>query len=302
MTFGRSMKVLPAVAIAALALAPAANAALTPYQTAVLANSPVVYYPMDESSGTTANDLSGNSFNASYGVVYDATKTASPSPAITLGSSSASSALNTAAAVTGGHGNGYDPVQLTGSGVTALNGIGTNPFTVQFWFQTSLINTSTTDREDLLDFRGTSPAADLSMQVNNNDQGGLTIFNSAGGNVITTSTNVISANTWYMVTLTRDAGGTMTLYLNGSAINTGTDTDNINTGSSGILAIGNKASGAAHLLDGSLDEFAFYNSALSASTVATLYSTGSGTSVPEPASLSLLALGGIALLARRRKA
>jgi hypothetical protein len=294
-----SSKLLVAACVAsAAAFASTAHAAGTAYRTEVLSHSPSLYFEMDEAHtaggdrGTAAHDSSANATDGVYGVDYDSTTNASDN--VTLGSSSASSALNTAAAVTAGVSDRFDPVKLTS--VSALNAIGTNPFTIQFWFKTPLVGS--TNRQDLFDFRGTN---DLSMQVDNGVAGGLTVFGNSSPAFITTSAGVISADTWYMVTLTRDASDNLTLYLNGSSLATGTDSQDLNTGATGALAIGNKVTGAGHPVQGSLDEFAFYNTALSASDVATLYSIGSGTPVPEPASLSLLALGGVALLARRRK-
>jgi hypothetical protein len=282
---------LAAAVVASAALVQNAKAADTAYHDQILSQNPVVYYEMDESAGTTATDSSGNGHDGTYGFVYDATSVGTP--AVTLGASSATPALNTSIAVSGAHSDKFDPVKLTD--VAALNAIGTGPFSVQFWFQTSDV----TNRQDLFDFRGGN---DISMQVNNGVAGGFTIFPTSGPAVITSDAGVVSANTWYMVTVTRDASNNLNLYLNGSLLTSGTDAQDISTGASGALAIGNKVSGSAHLTLGNLDEFAFYNTALSASDVATDYSIGSGTPIPEPASLSLLALGGIALLTRRRKA
>jgi hypothetical protein len=268
-----------------------ASASVTPYQAAVLSHSPVVYFTMDDTAGTTATDNSGNGHNGTYGVAYGTVGT----PAVTLGVSSASPALNTAIGVSGVHGDQFDPIKLTD--VAALNAIGTGAFTIQYWFNTSDV----TNREDLIDFRGTSPANDLSMQVNNGAGGGISVFNNSGTAVIPASSTAgdITANTWNMITLTRDATGNTALYIDGNSVATGTNTQTLDTGATGALAIGNKVSGTAHLLLGSLDEFAFYNSVLTATDVSTLYALG--VPVPEPTSLGVLALGAMGMLARRRR-
>lgn len=48
-----------------LAIAPASVAGTT-YDQAVLADTPLAYWPLNETSGTTANDLSGNGHNGTY--------------------------------------------------------------------------------------------------------------------------------------------------------------------------------------------------------------------------------------------
>lgn len=77
----RAAKPLLIVSVAIVGAFHPTNAlASSAYETAVLANSPSVYYRLGESSGTTATDDSGNSVTGTYsgsGVTYGVTGTLS---------------------------------------------------------------------------------------------------------------------------------------------------------------------------------------------------------------------------------
>jgi hypothetical protein len=85
------------------------------------------------------------------------------------------------------------------------------------------------------------------------------------------STTAVTANTWFHVTATHEAGSDK-LYVNGSLEASGsasnfstTDTANLRIGSSSIF-------GFYH--QGLIDEVAFFNSALSASDITSIYNGG----------------------------
>lgn len=88
----------------------------SPYSTAVLADSPVVYYRLDESSGATANDISGNGNNGTY---------------------TSNAVLNQSGATSDGD------TAISGNGRTLINGggsilpTGSTSRSVEVWFKTT---------------------------------------------------------------------------------------------------------------------------------------------------------------------
>ena len=121
--------------------------------------------------------------------------------------------------------------------------------------------------------------------------------------------------TEFLYTLTYDANapaadatqpnGVATLYLNGMQIAQGSGGSiagyNLeNVASGGLNGIGGNAPYPDPTFSGSTNEFRIYNNALSAADVLTSFQAGPTGVVPEPASLSLLGLGALGLLRRRR--
>ena len=84
-------------------------------------------------------------------------------------------------------------------------------------------------------------------------------------------------DTWHFVTLKFVAGGTSTLYINNSSVDTGTAPSSIHSGSSRMELISFN-SGAISTRSGLLDSVAIWNRALDASEITTLYNSGSGVS------------------------
>jgi hypothetical protein len=100
------------------------------------------------------------------------------------------------------------------------------------------------------------------------------------------------------------ATSTATFYVNGVSVGTvlGTQTQNPNTLGT-QFALGRRVSTTAANgtvpWSGGVDELALYDTALTPVQIAAHYAAAN-TAVPEPASLGLLALGGLAALRRRR--
>lgn len=235
------------------------QAATSIYRNAVLADSPIAYWEFDETSGTNAADSSVNSFNGTYETGH------------TLATSSAAANLGTAVDFSGGY------VSLGSHDLGSLAA-----YTVEAWINldsvagfSSLIATSATGAG--------------SMAFNISD--GKIDFSNGWG--VQSGANTIAVDTWYHVAVTK-AGTSATIYINGSEVANGS----VGAGPDSFSNFNIGAWGTSRKVDGTMDEVAIYNTALSDTRIAAHYAAAS---VPEPSSAALLGLGGLALILRRRK-
>jgi len=260
------------------ALAASAEGAVvgSPYANSVLADQPMVYYGFDETGGAVAVDTSGHGYAGTYaGAGY------------TLGQPAAYPALGTAVAFPGTDGPDAGRVavpDLSTGTVTA--------FTVEFWVR--------------LNSRRNQQAY---YHTNGWQAGALHLFGTSGTNAFCLQSNTptdanLDDNTqgqWHHLVFTYDtATGQVMQYLDAGSPQTYTFV------SSAGVPFDPATIGAWYWdgggqwirsLDGAMDEFAVYNKVLSASEVQAHFDAAS---VPEPGLTTLLVLGGLVGLKRRK--
>jgi PKD repeat protein len=219
------------------------------YGKAVYADQPDDYYRLNESSGTTGVDASGNANNGVY------------SGGETLGvASPVAGAGNTAVTFNGSDGTLASAGPINGPSV----------YSEEAWFKTD-----TTNGGKILGFgsRQTGNSDHYDRHVYMLNSGQLVFGTYTGALNLATSTNSYNDGTWHYVVATQGGDG-MKLYVDGSLV-----ADNGQTGQepySGYWRVGGDSSWAAsNYFAGTIDEAAFYSNVLTPAQITAHYNAAS---------------------------
>ena len=217
------------------------------YANTVLAANPLAFYRLNDTSGTTAADGSGNGLNATYvgGVTLGV---AGPLP------------FDSATAVTLDGSTGY--VQLP-----KLTTDFTTGFSAEEWVDPTAVG----NYQAFLDFGNGSYSDNITMfRVGTTNTLGFEVLQgSSVGNVVM-APNAITLNVWQYFAVTMDALGNVTLYKNGVVIATG-KTDVPRTGIARIDNYLGKSNFGNAYYAGGLADTAIFNVPLTAAQVQAAY-------------------------------
>lgn len=224
------------------------------YSSEVLADSPLAYWRLGDTSGTTATDSSGNSKNGTYSGGYT---------------------LNTTGLLTS---DVDKAVAFDGSSgmVTVADATDLTAFTVECWIKTSDSNAKLVAR------RGTDTSGDTTsifkLQISGGNIQGVVWKNGSTADSVTGTS--VNNNAAHHVALTYD-GTTIRLYLDGASV--GTPASGIVSGAlptvDSALTMAGEATFANYA--GVLDEVAYYSTALSGARIAAHYAAGTGAAANE---------------------
>lgn len=227
------------------------------YEALVRSDGPIAYWRFNETSGTTAVDVTGNGHDATY------------SGGVTLG---AAGVMHDGSADTAASFDGVDD-EVLGLDWGTLEFAGTAPFTVEVWLTHSGKNA----------LQGIITKA-YSHGTGNNDGWGMAINNSdisitrASGTATQGASSTVVGGTVAHAVGTYD-GTTLTLYINGTAVSASTTAISIPANTEPLyIANGSSPGGGpgdgSKRYQGKLDEIAIYDRALTAAEVSEHYTVG----------------------------
>jgi hypothetical protein len=234
-------------------------AATSAYKQAVLADRPTAFWRLDESSGTSAADASGQGH------------TATSAGGVTLGSAGAlASDADTAMTFDGQSGNVRDNSSVTVGG----------DFTIEAWVKAN----SSTQNAPLVSLYGGQSTRTLYLQ--GQQFRGMTDMSSNWASYAITSSSVDTTN-WHHVVFTSQGGTSLSLFVDGLA--SGTATVPATSAFSANTVLGWSDATWLTKFGGGLDEVALYPTALPADRIKAHYSAGGSVSPPTcPTSLQSL--------------
>jgi len=186
-----------------------------------------------------------------------------------------------------GSNNGTDTSVSYSSSYGKINeGASFNGSSSRIWTNNNLGLSTSSDKTFGMWYYRTGGATSFTLDYRNNTGGNFSLifftngtgginFNCKGTDVVISSS--LSTNTWYYLTATI-SGTTLTAYINGSSIGSGTIGSG--TASTNNLSLSCYADASGGYFQGYLDEVGIWSRALSSTEVSQLYNSGAGLQYP----------------------
>jgi hypothetical protein len=227
------------------------------YSQTVLTDNPIGFWLLDETSGTTGDDLTANNNDLTF---YN-----SPTLNVSTGLTGITKAI------TFDGSNDY----LQTATVSTFNVAPNGNFSVEMWIKYStsafLIPLSWRDN--------TNAVSNLvcNIAVNNSATGSIDAYfgNSSGGLTVISHTNSYNNNAWHQVVLTATSGGAFRLYIDGVDRANTTTARGTGTNNKSIMVAANNNSGSPNLhYAGTGTAVSVYNTVLTATQITNHYNKG----------------------------
>jgi hypothetical protein len=150
-----------------------------------------------------------------------------------------------------------------------------------FWFKFNTTFSSSSSSSYAMLSKSNIDGDDRFIISSNSADGKIFFFyeaNAGGNQIISTTTDSWTGDTWYYMTITWDSSGDIKLYVDGSLETTSTGHNTmIQTGSHEDFKIGTRY-GNVNFMEGLIDEVAIFNTSLNTTEIDFLYGGGSPTS------------------------
>jgi hypothetical protein len=241
------------------AIAASRVSALSPFDALsaeVLADSPAGFWPLNETSGTTANDISGNARHGTYTSSYALASAVGSLLAVDL---------------TGGYVNVPDNAAFSaGAGASGL-------MTVEAW-----VRFDTLAAQMNIVTKGAASNYEFDFRLGDSVSNALAAvtYTSAGGGLMATTQTAgqVAATTDYHLAMTLDyAAKLLIVYRNGAELvrdSASSSPSEFSSNGTAALQIGRRGDAAGAVLDGKIGCVAYYPTALSAARILAHYEAG----------------------------
>jgi hypothetical protein len=228
------------------------------YSQVVLADNPIGFWLLNETSGTTGDDLTANNNNFTF---YN-------SP--TLGVSTGLAGIPLGITFDGSND------RVNSSVVSTFNIAASGNWSAEMWFKTSSSAFSTFF--SWRDSTGSGNGVTTTISLNNGTTGMVMIqsVDSAGNGLNISHTNSYNNDAWHHVVASATSGGALRLYIDGVDQANSTTARRTNTSNREILFGSNNSGGGsyAQFYTGTATAVSVYNTALSAAQVLAHYNAG----------------------------